>query len=433
LPQIRPFSGIHYARKRSDLSSVIAPPYDVLNEAQKTELLQRDTHNIVAVDLPFLPPKSVGPDEVYAQANAELQAWLEAGVLEREAKPAFYAYAQTFEHAGRSYHRRGFVGLVKLSPFEAGEVLPHERTYQGPIEDRLRLMKHTGMQLSPIFGLFDDPGRQVTGLLYRGLDEPHCTGTLEGVRNDLWIVDDPELERQVIELMRRRPVYIADGHHRYTTALEHREQAQRASGGTLAEEHPANWCMFVLVAMEDEGLLILPTHRLVGGLSGFSAQELRDALGPDAELNESAAPPERIAEFAERLAGAPAHTFGLYDGEARRLHTLRVQHPDILRALEPERSAAWRSLDVAILQRYLLDEVVRPRFAGGRDPAIGYTADPATIPGEVDGRRFQLALLLRPTPLDALRELAGHGEVMPQKSTYFYPKVATGMVLNPLR
>jgi len=431
---IRPFAGVHYSKaKEIDISRVIAPPYDVLDETQKKALQAKHPNNIVTVDLPFTPPKSVGPDEVYEKANMTLQAWLAAGVLERDHRPAIYPYAQSYEHGGRRFHRRGFIATVKLSAFGEGEVVPHEKTYPGPIEDRMKLMHATGMQLSPIFGLFNDPRNEVTGLLYKNLGKPLLLGDLDGVQNDLWSITEAEIENQVIDAMKHRPVYIADGHHRYTTALQYQKDAERAAGGKLPPGHPANSCMFVLVSMQDPGLLILPTHRLIGGLNNFSVEAFRAALGGNFEVSESNLTADQLPEFTEGLTGHEVHTFGFFDGKSRKLYSLKLKNLDVLKGLEPGKSEAWRRLDVAILQRYLLEEILQPRFAGGKELVKGYTADPKTISPQVDGKQYQIALLLRPTPLQALADLGEHGEVMPQKSTYFFPKLATGMVMNPIR
>jgi uncharacterized protein (DUF1015 family) len=426
--QIRPFSAVRFARKNSEISNLIAPPYDVLDEKDKAALQAKHPNNIVTVDAPWMPPKTVGPDAVYDQANTTLQAWLKAGILEKDRRPALYPYAQSYQFRGKTFHRRGFFALVKLSPFGAGEVVPHEKTYQGPIEDRLRLMRATGMQLSPIFGLFHDPKNEVSSLLYQHAGKPEQSGLLDGVQHDLWSVPQAEIENQVIDLMKKRPIYIADGHHRYTTALAYQRELAEQNGGTLPPNHPANFCLFVLVSMQDDGLLILPTHRLIGNLVDFDMTVLKGALGQNFDVTETNLRPEEFDE-----AATPPHTFGLYEGATKKLYLLRLRHDDILNPLEPDHSDAWRRLDVAILQRYLLDVVIGPEFAEKNEPAKGYTADPSTIARDVDGTKYQIALMLKSTPLHALEELGKTNEVMPQKSTYFYPKLATGMVINPLR
>ena len=433
MAQIRPFRGVRFSRRRgNDISTLIAPPYDVLTEQDRGRLQAKDPHNIVTVDLPHVPPKSAGPDEAYDKANINLQAWLRSGVLERDGRPALYPYTQSYEHGGRMFHRRGFIALVRLSPFGEGHVVPHEKTYAGAIEDRMKLMRATGTQLSPIFGLFSDPRNEVTGMLYHDAGKPELTAALDGVRNDLWSVIDAEVENKVIDWMKHKPVYIADGHHRYTTALQYQQEAARQNGGTLPPAHPANYCMFVLVGMQDDGLLILPTHRLIGGLSNFDIESFKAKVRDAFDVTEMALPADRLSEAAQTLGDDSPNTFALYDGKSKRLYHLKLKNLDVLRPLEPRQSDAWRRLDVAILQRYLLEEVLQPHFAA-KELTKGYTPDPSTIAGQVDGNQYQIALILRPTPLHALEELGKHGEVMPQKSTYFYPKLATGMVMYPLQ
>ncbi len=432
---IRPFSAVHYAHRPDlDLSKLIAPPYDVLDEKRKRELQARHPNNIVTIDLPFLPPKSVGPDAVYEEANITLQAWLSAGILVQDRRPAMYPYTQSYDYNGRTFHRRGFIALVKLEPFGAGHIVPHEKTYPGPIEDRLKLMHATGMQLSPIFGLFSDTRGEVNKLLYENAGRPEMQGQLDGVQNKLWSVIDAEVEDQVISLLRAKPVYIADGHHRYTTALHYQRLMEQEAGGTLPPTHPANWVMFVLVPMQDDGLLILPTHRILGGLESFHIDTFTAAVRGAFDVTETPLTPEHLDEFVNNvLPVQPAHTFGLYDARAKKLYQLTLKNEDVLAPLEPERSDSWRRLDVAILQRYLIEQILQPQFGGGKELTKAYTANAWEVAPLTDGTKFQVALLLKETPLGALEQLARHGEVMPQKSTYFFPKLATGMVLNPLR
>jgi uncharacterized protein (DUF1015 family) len=439
LAQVRPFAGIRYAHNRGfDFAKLIAPPYDVLDEKGKAALLAKDPQNIVGVDWPYPKQKEAGPDAVYAAAAVALQAWMKTGVLEHDKRPAFYPYSQSFEHHGRTFHRKGFIAQVKLTPFgdvegrPSTDVIPHEKTYRGAIEDRMKLMRATHMQLSPIFGLYSDGKHEVNNALYAGSSRPEISAVLDGVKHDLWSVTDSSTETFVIDFMKRRPVYIADGHHRYTTALQYKYELEQASGGPLPPNHPANWCMFVLVGMQDDGLLILPTHRIIGGLDWFDPEAFIAALGESASVTQTAIGGEPSAMLEHMVSTMPAHTFGLYDGRRKTIYSIHMRNADVLAKFEPDKSPAWRQLDVAILQHYLLDQVIQPQFAAGKELTKAYTADATQVPMMTDGEKFQIALLLRPTPLHALEELGKTGEVMPQKSTFFAPKLATGMVINPL-
>jgi uncharacterized protein (DUF1015 family) len=435
MAHIRSFSAIHFNKARfGDLSALIAPPFDVLDQAQKERLQAKHPNNIVNVDLPHIPPKAAGPADVYEKSAMTLRAWLDAGIMVREKRTAYYPYMQSYDHMGRTVHRRGFFALVKLSPFGEGQVVPHEKTYKGAIEDRFALMRSTNCQLSPIFGLFNDKGNEITRLLYANLSRPDFSGSLDGVKHDLWKLSDPELENSVSDMMVTHPVYIADGHHRYTTALAYQQEMIKANGDRpLPANHPANYCMFVLISMNDDGLLIWPTHRLVGGLESFSIEAFTSAVAPHFSVTPAPVGPERMLEYVDQvLPRAGLHTFGLYDGQTKKLYQVKLNSPDLLKALEPGQSDSWRRLDVAILQRYLLDEVLQPKFAGGREISKAYVSYADQVVPSTDGVKNQIALILQPTPIHALEELGRHNEVMPQKSTYFYPKLATGMLINPL-
>jgi uncharacterized protein (DUF1015 family) len=255
------------------------------------------------------------------------------------------------------------------------------------------------------------------------------------VKHDLWSVHEADVENYVMDAMGHKPIYIADGHHRYTTALTYQKEMEELNGGPLPPNHPANWCLFALVGMQDDGLIVQPTHRLIGNLAWFDADALQAALGPVADVVDTKQAPEMTATWAnETLPKLPPHTFGLYDGKRKRLYEVRVKKADVLKDLEPNQSEFWRTLDVAILQRYLLDEVIRPNFCDdGKEVTKGYAADANEVVPQVDGETYQIGILLQATPILALENLGKHNEVMPQKSTYFYPKLATGLVINSLR
>ncbi len=413
MAEVVPFAAIRYdtAGHDGDLSAVLAPPYDVLDEADRDALLTKNKRNIVAIDLPHIPPKSAGPREVYEQAARTLRQWLADGELVREPNLALYLYHQLFEHEGRSYTRRMLIARLRLQPFSHGSILPHERTFGGPKEDRLALMKATGCQLSPIFGLYNDPGNRIeSALTATAVLRPDAVGTLDEVRNRLWVVDDPGVIDVVVLALAEKKVYIADGHHRYGTALMYRDWVTQQNGGRLSEDHPANFVMFVLAGMDDPGCLILPYHRAIGHME---LATLLDAWSPGTEP----APVDQADVV-------------LFDGLTGSETPLRFTNRAKLVALEPNQPAAWHQLDYAYLHRYLIDELLATGL-GGKTPEVHYLKSGEQA-RQTARDRTGVALLMNATPLAHLRAVSEAGGLMPQKSTYFHPKLATGLTINPL-
>jgi uncharacterized protein (DUF1015 family) len=429
---VRPFRGIRYAATVGrDVSDLIAPPYDVLDAADKASLLGKSPYNIVAVDLPHVPPKTLGPDSAYASAAQTMKLWLDRGVLVRDSRPAFYPYEQSYTHEGKSYARRGLVGLVKLTPFGV-DVIPHERTYPGPIEDRLRLMQTTTAQLSAVFGLYRDPSNEITRLLFSHTSMPDAVATLDGVTHKLWDVIDAAVDQRVVDLFADKKIYIADGHHRYTTALHYQRLAEQEHGGPLPEDHPANYAMFVLVGFDDPGLIVLPTHRLIGGVANWSADAFVALASRHLDITPTPYQTQHLPEVAGMLGGFGAGVIAMFDRATGRVWKLALRDSAIMKQLEPNQSDAWRSLDVAVLRRLVIDELIVGKMNAGNDAKLAYTPDASQIAPKLRAESLDVAFLLQSTPVTALADLGDHGEVMPQKSTYFYPKPATGLVINAL-
>jgi uncharacterized protein (DUF1015 family) len=425
---IRPFSAIRYATKAAarDISTRLAPPYDVLDQQDKQALLAPDPCNFVEVDLPHIPPKSAGPPEAYESSRRRIEQWLADGTLVRDSQPACYVYHQAYSHEGIDYVRKMFFARLQVEPFGTGNVFPHEQTFGGPKEDRLCLMKATAANLSPIFGLYQDAANTVAERLERALPaEPLAIGTLGGVENRLWAVTDPEPIGDVTRLMADKPVYIADGHHRYGTAGLYRDWLIEQQG-QLPDDHPANFVLCALCAMEDPGLLILPTHRVLPGVrvtGDLLAQDERIAV---TELSVAAAEevPQALARFGPQAVAA-------YDATDRVYRAVCPRDPAILRDLEPDHAEAWRALGLAFLHAYVFERLVAPKLCKGRAPSVRYLKAAQTAVDEAhasDGTAF----LMQATTMEELRGVCQAGEVMPQKSTYFYPKLASGLVINPL-
>ncbi|MDH3584285.1 MAG: DUF1015 domain-containing protein [Phycisphaerae bacterium] len=432
MPILQPIQAIFYDRPADgDISAKIAPPYDVLDEQPKRRLLDRDSHNIVAIDLPVTPPKTVGPDSAYEQAGQCFEQWLEEGILERSGDPVLVAYEQKFEVGGADYARRGLFAVVEAEPFNraGGGVFRHEMTIPTGTEDRLKLMEATSAQLSPVFGVYADPEHDVAQLLdpvYRTDPDLRGTTTHDQVEHRCWVLDDPTLTSKLEAIFRDRDVYIADGHHRYTTALNY----QQAHGDAAKP----SGCLMVLVCLSDPGMIVLPTHRLITGLGQFSLDELAQKLAADgraslAPISRSDLTADSVPELLQSSGHHAMLLLGPGPGEAAVFSTTSQ---DPLADLMPDKPSVWRTLDVAVAHELLIDRILRPHFGEG-SPGVKYTADLGEL------QRLQLAepgalgVVLQPTTLEAVCAVAAADEVMPPKSTFFFPKLATGLVIHNLR
>ncbi len=422
--EIRAFRGWRRHAPDGDVGKLIAPPYDVLSPADKDALLACDERNIVAVDLPHVPAKQVGPDEAYRSAARRLGQWKSEGLLRPEPAPALYAYEQTFRWGGREYVRRVMVAAVRAT--ELGEdVIPHEHTFAGPKADRLKLTQETRMQLSPIFGFFDDPSGAAAGALWSAAGgAPDAHGQLGGVGEKLWAVTDPAVIEKVAAALARAPVFIADGHHRYTTALNYRNAL-----GQIAPDHPANFVMFVLAAMDDPGLIILPTHRVLSGLGGFDLARRVAQTADVMDYQPVELTRDDVADADAWLRGFGPHAMALVaGGERGDAYVATPKDLGPMARLAPDECDAWRELDVSILHRMLLESCL----GIAPDAATEYVADGPEALAAARTGGADLVAFVQATPLASVKQIASVGAVMPHKSTYFYPKLATGMVLYPL-
>jgi len=426
---IRPFRGWRYRMGPDQvLDTCLAPPYDVLTARDKQDLLAANDKNIVAVDMPQVPPSEAGPDKLYHAAADTLGKWQDTGVLAREDRPAIYLYRQTYSWHGRSYTRTAMICGVRAT--ELGQdVIPHEQTHTGPKADRVKLTEHTRTQLSPVFGFYHDGDGRVGELLGGASDRPaDARGQLQDVGQEIWAVVDRETIDAVSAALRDQPVFIADGHHRYLTGLSYVQSLGQS--GRIDEDHPANFVMFALVAQDDPGLVILPSHRLVSGLGArFSLDKLvfaaKDFIWQRTELKrgELDDPEAFLSRF-----GPGAMAF--VAGEAREVWIAKLIGSEAMKRAAPEKSDAWRDLDVAILQTLIIDGALG--LWSTKKLAVRYTPRAGSVLDACASGEAALGVCLQHTPLSAVRKVALAGETMPPKSTYFYPKMATGTVLMPL-
>jgi uncharacterized protein (DUF1015 family) len=415
---------------------VIAPPYDVVGEAEVAALHDRSPYNVAHIEA----PRAAGDADRYAHAAALLQAWEQDGALLRDSAPAYYVYEQRTTIEGARTARRCFFARLRLSPYADGLVRPHEHTMTGPKADRLALLRATRVNVSPIFVMYRDGTGSAAAILTNATNQaPIFTATDDrGDDHRLWIVEDPAAIEALTAAAAASNATIADGHHRYETALAHLEER----GGARDAGEGERWVLAGLVAEDEPGLVVLPTHRLVPGArppADFVARlsELYEVAPLGSDLSDLSDPSNagaarRLWEQVQAGAERPG-TFGMLGLDGPSLHLLRARSPEALDAAMPaEWSAASRGLDVLILNETILRPLLgidAAAFAAGR---VAFSEDVADAWEWTQAAEGRLAFLVNATRVEQVVAVADAGEVLPQKSTFYYPKLATGMVLNPL-
>jgi len=410
MADVQPLRALHYdPAVAGDFGDLVAPPYDVIDAEQRAELAARSPYNVVEVDLPQ------GDGDPYEHAAQLFAAWREQGAVVRDDEPALWALRQDYTGPdGRSLTRQGFFCRIRVEEYGPGRIRPHERTHPGPKEDRLRLTRATRANMSPIFCLH--PG----ATLVEGAGQPFADVTdADGTRHRLWRIGDPDVIRRVQDALADAELLIADGHHRYETARAYAEEV----GGEGAHRY----VLACLVALEDPGLTVFPTHRLVKETTSAQQEGLADVLRRDFAI-------ERV----ERgdIAPEPGNglaTFGYIDAHFRQPFRLRLADQSTADAAMPGMPEPYRRLDAAVLEALLLKG---PLELTDDDIShlhrFGYARDTEQALALVESGEYDLAFLLRPTPVQQVREVAASGASMPPKSTYFFPKLLTGLLFNPL-
>lgn len=428
---VKPFRAVLYRRNGdTDITRFVAPPYDVINDEARAALIGQDAHNVVAIDLPHGDIDPTVPGNRYDSAAATLRAWLAEGVLVEDESPAVYVLEQVWEHAGRHVRRRAFIAATELHAFAEGVVLAHERTLPRAITDRLNLTRACAANLSQVFCLFTDPAGETDGIFSAATaSEAILSATdADGVVSRLWAIRDHETLAALQDVLADKQFFIADGHHRYTTALAYRDERRAADtgAGIVHTTRPDyDFTMMALVNMDDPDLIVLPTHRLARSEGTFDPDQFWAGLAKHFDLAE---PPAGHPAAALAAAPAPAFLVRTSDGTTK-LASLR-RDLDITVVMPGSHSAAWKSIDVAVLQELVLR------------PLLGiHPDDPATLDRlsfvkdaheamKVTGA--DVAFVLNSTRMDQLRDVALGGETMPQKSTYFYPKLLSGLLFRPM-
>ncbi len=417
MAEVRPLNALHYNPERTGgLQPVLAPPYDVIDSAQRAELEARSPYNVVRIDL----PQAHG--DPYGEAAQVLAGWRAQGVVVRDDDPAMWPLEQDYTGPdGQARTRRGFLARVRVEEYGAGRIRPHERTHPGPKEDRLRLTRATKANLSPIFSLFSDPSGAAWGALAAATRELPFSQTEDddGTVNRLWRVSDPKAIEGVSRALRGVELLIADGHHRYETARVYAEE--------IGGEGAHRYVLMCLVALQDPGLTVFPTHRLVRGLRPDQHETLAAALRRDFEI-------EPLADVAEL---APASSdriqIGYIDAHFKRPYMLTLKDPAVADRALPEHADPYRRLDTAVLEALILKGALQMTDDDiDHLNGLGYARDDAQALELVQTGEYDAAFFMAPTPVERVQAVAAAGESMPPKSTYFFPKVPTGLLFNPL-
>jgi uncharacterized protein (DUF1015 family) len=419
MADVRPLKALHYnLDETGDLQSVVSPPYDVIDPEMRERLEAQSPYNVVRIDLPVAPD---GGDP-YAHAAELLARWRQSGAVVQDDADAIWPLEQDYTGPdGRARTRRGFLARVRVEEYGPGRIRPHERTHPGPKEDRLRLTRATQSNLSPIFALYSDPKQLAWAALEAARsDEPWAqTVDGDGTVNRLWRVSDPAAIAAVQAAASGAELLIADGHHRYETARVYAEEA----GG----EGPHRYVLMCLVALEDPGLTVFPTHRLLSKLTAEQREALRTTIQRDFEIT--------ALDSVDQLPPAENDRveLGYLDSFHKRPMRLTLKDSAIADAALPDRSEPYRRLDTAITEALLLKGAL-----GMSDDQIDhfdglwYARDDAEAINAVMSGEYDACLFMAPTPVARVQAVAASGESMPPKSTYFVPKVPTGLLFNPL-
>jgi uncharacterized protein (DUF1015 family) len=440
MAEVLPFQGVRYNPELiADMTEVVTPPYDVISPEEQESYYQRHPNNVIRLILGKAQQGDQGQSDVHLRAARYFQQWMTENVLVQDDQPAFYLTCVTFSHGCNLASRYGIIGRVRLEPFEKGVVLPHERTFSKVKSERLQLMQACHANFSPIFGLYADGN----GILEQMTAASQArTADLEfvdskGLSHKVWRILDRELQEYVTASLQDQCIFIADGHHRYETALNYRDLVKTQTPGFDAH-HPANFVMMSLSSMNDPGMVILPAHRLLRGVSTQDMDALMEKADPYFDIHSfglvqgvEAALCDFDTHLASRVAG---NAIGVYMRHRPALNVLVLKNGVMKTLFGQEMPEALLDLDVNVLTRLIMGELLG--FDQERlDDAtkIGYATTSQAAVQAVDGDQADMALILNPTRIEQVQRVAREGLIMPRKSTYFYPKVGSGLVFNLLK
>lgn len=440
MAKIAPFRGIAYNEVvAGDIGTLVCPPYDIISPSEQQGLYRRSAYNAVRLEFGLSSPGDTDSDNRYTRAAGFFDEWLKKDVLRRGEAPAFYIYEMEYKTGAASKKLCGIICLVRLEDYESGVIKPHETTLSGPKTDRLNLLRACRAGFSQIFSLFSDPEGKIA---------PHLAGTgrkpemevknSDGVVHRVWTLSDAAAVDSIVKEMAGKQLFIADGHHRYDTAINYRNE-RRKTGGAFTGDESYNYAAMFLARLEDPGLTILPAHRALFNLDSFDARRFEQDLNMYFNI-------ERI-DFGKRSEQADrrtildtmasradhAHVFGMRVKGEHSYYLLTLRSEDELKDVIPDRSPAYRRLDVSILHHLIIDRLLGIKIGTHKlGLNLEYIKDADEAARRVEEGAADLVFFMNPTKVSEVKEVAAAGERMPQKATYFYPKLLTGLVMHKM-
>ena len=433
---ILPFKGLRYnPEKIKDISKVITPPYDVISEKERDDYYQLHPDNIIRLILSKDLPGDDQSNNKYTRSAESFYTWRKEEILKEEAEPAIYIYAQEFTMSGKEYIRRGFISLVKLEDFQTGEIYPHEHTLAKPKEDRMNLMKACNANLSQVFTFFEDEDAKISSFLHKvseGDTDIDFTD-IYGVKNSLWAIKDKAVIEELIVQMKDRALFIADGHHRYETALFYRDLVKGTEKEQDSnEDSPADYIMMMCVSMEDPGLQILPTHRLARNIENLDPEKVKSSLNEIFDISDLGSDCDAETLEQQLSKDSHKHKIAMYIGESdKKFYILTLRDEKLLDPILTDECIEWKSIDTGILHGVIFDRALGIQAKNiSKSENVKYNQGVEDSVAKVNAGEYQIAFFLNPTKIGQIKDIATKRHKMPPKATYFYPKLMTGMVVR---
>jgi uncharacterized protein (DUF1015 family) len=442
MAKIFPFKGLRYNQEKiKDMSKVLAPPYDIISKDEREHYYQLSPYNVIRLILNKEEPGDNEAHNTYTRANEFFQKWQKDDILAKENEFSFYIYEQEFKNKRMTKVRCGLIGLFELSDFNAKKIYPHEKTFSAPKLDRQKLLATCRANFSPIFGLYYDQGPKTKELLNAGkIASKQIINAIteDKINHRVWQLKDKDLIHKIASQLKDKQIFIADGHHRYEAALNYRNHMRLQGGGHHGETEPYNFVMMYLANLEDEGITILPTHRLLRIQPSFKPMEIKQKIDAHFDIKPVKTIEEMLQQMARHAAKDNQYIFGLYyreknssQGEFDLLILKDAKTVDDV--ADPAKPKEYNKLNVTVLHTLIIDKILSPQDKiSGVQGNTGYTHSEEEAVRMVDEGKYELALFLNPTRIEELKNIALAGGLMPQKSTYFYPKLETGLVINKL-